>query len=163
MQYELTLSQGYLDLGREGDAEEGAFGFGGEDFDEAFVGLGEFVYQGQAQADAYGFPSRFIFAAVEFIEDFFALLVRHTGSVVLDLDEDIPVIRGGTDDDRFVISLAGIFDGVVDEVDDDLHDRIAVKGDFLQGLEILDDGKASLAGIGGHFFDDVFNTLIDIS
>ena len=73
----------------------------------------------QAEAGAvllYGF------ALVECFEDEFALVLRHVGAVVLDLDHHVAVLLGDLAVDRCV----GILDGVGEEVAHDALDGVGV-------------------------------------
>jgi len=77
------------------------------------------------------------------------------GAVVLDLYEYEAVGGAGADDNYFVFGVAGVFDCVVEEVNDNLHDGVGVESEWVDMGEILFDDEAGAGSAGGHHINYV--------
>ena len=86
-----------------------------------------------------------------------------SGAAVLDFDLDELAVGFGADEDGLVLGVAGVFDGVVEQVDDDLHDRVGVEAERLDVLKVALDGKARPLGTRRHHLDDIADDAVEIA
>src|SRR5260221_3953147 len=123
-----TVAEGKASFNhRKDNSERAAFAELRVDLDPAAVRLDDLLADGEAQPGAFGLAGEQVVAAVEALEDAFAVLEAHAGAVVLHLDGDALFRAARAQEDA--LHLAGVLDRVVQEVEHHLRHRFAVDVD----------------------------------
>src|ERR1700677_2040632 len=148
----------------DGDAAAAFGAIGG--MDGAAVGEADGADDGEAEAGAVDAVGADGIGAEEALEDVREGFGRDAGAVVGDFEDGLAV--GGAAIERNVAAGGGIFDGVIEEIDDDLLDAETVAGylDGLRGLALDGDGfflseEGDLVGGGGDEFCEVETGDVD--
>ena len=121
--------------------------WGAGDFDAAAVDLGDVFDDGEAEAGAAHFPAAGAVDAVEAFEDSGEVFGGDAETVVGDFEEDVAVFGFGCGADFAVV--AGVFDGVVDEVGDGALEVVYVADDGRQARGSGHGELLAFAGGGG--------------
>ena len=123
---------------RDAECESGALTRFALEQDAAAVGFGDVFDDGEADADAFGFAAEFGAKAIKLVEDAVVLGGGNAGAAIL--DGDVEEVGGGCEAERDGIAGRGVFDRVVEKVDDGL----------LKGGGV--DFGAEVRGVGGLWF-----------
>src|SRR5436190_45481 len=89
---------------RKDDAEGAALAQPAVQLDPSAVQLDDLLGDGQTEAGPFRPPGEEVVAAVEAVEDAFAIVGPHSGSVVLHLDGDVAARAAGAHADALVVS-----------------------------------------------------------
>src|SRR5205823_344708 len=105
---------------------------GAFDVDGAAVGLDNVLHDGEAQPRATHFAGAGAIDTVEALKDARLVFQRDADAVVGDFDGDHAVGSGGRQPDFSAVT--GVFDGIVDEVEEGAVQIVGVAHDLREGV-----------------------------
>ena len=101
--------------------------------------------------------------SIEFFEDLFSLEQGQAGAVVFDFNQDVFIYLSGPDNYDFFGGIAGVLNGIVKKIDDNLHDGVVVEGNLFKVVEICGNCKTALLCEGGHHIYHATDAVVNVA